>query len=190
MRIKPLLLALALSATVSGCASLPRAQQYAERPNDLGGLIYTATERMIEAAPSMAQNKPTIVATTVNIDDLNSSSTFGRLASQLVSSRLSQMGYLVMDVTYTQALELAPGTGEMVLSREASRVAAERQAQAVVAGSYAVGGDQVYLNLRLLNAADGRLLSATDVVLTLDENTRRLVASGRNLPDRRAELGR
>lgn len=184
MRVKPLLLAMALSSALAGCATLPEV----ERPRDLGSLIYMGADKMIDSAPGLAPNKPIVVATTVDGDNLNASSTFGRLTSQLVSSRLSQRGYLVRDVTYTGALVITPETGEMVLSREAVRLAAANNAQAVVAASYALGGENIYLNLRLLRADDGRVLSTADIVVPLDIDTHRLVLAGRPAAERRTQV--
>ena len=188
MRITPLLLALTLSSALAGCATFSERPALAERPRDLGGLIYMGADKMIDSAHGLSTGKPIIVATTVNVDNLDASSTFGRLASQLVSSRLSQRGFLVKDVTYTGALVVTPQTGEMVLSREASRVAAENDAQAVVAASYAVGGEKIYLNLRLLAAADGRVLSTADLIVPLDVDTHQMVVTGRPAPERRAQV--
>lgn len=185
MRIKPIIAALAVLA-LAGCATALDRPAHAERPRDLGGLIYTGADQMLDSARGLAPNKPIVVATTVNVDDLNASSTLGRLTSQLVSSRLSQRGFTVRDVTYTGGLMITPETGEIVLSREAQRVAVEHDAQAVVAASYAVGGENVYVNLRLLRAADGFLMSATDVVLPLDVDTHRMVVTGRPPAERRA----
>ena len=187
MRIGTLILAALLSTGLASCASVGQ-QHYMAPPRDLGELIYRGADKMIDNAPGLARGKPIIVATTINVDDFNGSSTFGRLASQLVSSRLSQRGYLVKDVTYTGGLMLAPETGEMVLSREAHRVAVEQDAQAIVAASYAVGGEKIYLHLRLLAAADGRVLSTADVVAPLDVDTHQMVLTGRPAPERRAQV--
>jgi len=179
-----------LALTLAGCAS--GSEQRTTYARDLGGLVYQGADRVIDtASPQLSRGKPIIVATAVNVDDLDDSSTFGRLASQLVSSRLSQRGYLVRDVTYTGALSITPETGEMVLSREAHKLAAEADAQAVVAGAYAVGGEKIYLNIRLLGAVDGRVLSATDLVVPLDPNTHRMVLTGRaSDPERRLRASR
>ena len=187
MPVKPLILALALS--LAGCATAPQQQVHS---HDLGGLIYEAADRVVDAAVNagLSRDKPIIIATSVNVDDLADSSTFGRLASQLVSSRLAQRGYMVRDVTYTQALVITPETGEMVLSREASKIAAENDAQAVVAGAYAVGGQKIYLNLRMLAASNGQVMSAVDVSVPLNEDTQRMIVTGRNDLQRRAALGR
>lgn len=189
MRIGPVILAAALVFSTSGCAINGTPQRIAYS-SSLDSLLYTAADQLIgpSSSATVALNRPIVVATSVNVDDFNESSTFGRLASQLVASRLAQRGYLVRDVTYTRALSVTPETGEMVLSRETSKLAAQYDAQAVVAGAYAVGGARIYLNLRLLDANDGRVLSTVDVAVPLNEDTQRLVMTGRNDLQRRAAL--
>jgi hypothetical protein len=66
-------------------------------------------------------------------------------------------------------------SGELVLTREASKVSAEVNAQAVIAGTYAVAGKEIYLNLRMLNAGSGEILSTADAVIPLNDNTMVLV---------------
>jgi hypothetical protein len=51
----------------------------------------------------------------------------------------------------------------------------------VVSGTYAVGVDQVHLNLKLIELTDGRILSAVDYVLPVSEWTQ---------PDTKALLGK
>jgi hypothetical protein len=191
MRVRSMLLAVALALPAAGCAALGAAPQ--PTSYSLKGSVYRAVDQIVDASDmntGIALNRPIIVATSVNVDDLSDSSTFGRLASQLVASRLTQRGYLVRDVTYTQALVVTPETGEMVLSREASKLAAQYDAQAVVAGAYAVGGEKIYLNLRVLSASDGRVLSTVDVVVPVNEDTQRMIVTGRNDLQRRAALER
>jgi hypothetical protein len=147
------------------------------RSGDLGELVYRATDRMIENMRPRPGNAgvvtpvdQVIVATVVSVDDLDSSSTLGRLASQLVLSRLTQLGYQAKDVTYLRALEISP-EGERVLSRDARRLSKDYDASAVVVGTYAVGGQTIFLNLRLLSAEDGALISTADVVIPLNDDT-------------------
>lgn len=153
-------------------ATTPSLASPAVKPDDLAGLIYTAAQTLGERAESLAKDRPIVVTTIVSVDDLKHSSTFGRLVSELVSNRLAQRGYLVRDVRYTGALELKPETGEQVLSREASEVSKRVRAQAIVAGTYAVAGRKIYVNLRLIKADNAELLSSVDVVVSLNANTR------------------
>ena len=149
---------------LSGCATAPETS-FASTPstvrppnesNNVSGIIYLAAQTLIDRAGTVDTTRPIAVATIVDVDNLTSSSTFGRLSSAVIASRISQRGYNVRDVTFTQSLMLHPQTGELVLSRDASRVVTAVNAQAVVAGTYAVGGENIYLNLRLLSADRGK----------------------------------
>lgn len=144
---------------------------------DLGRLVYGAAELLDQRSTPISKDKPIVVATMVNLDDLQHSSTFGRLAAQLVANRYEQRGYLIKDLTYTRGLVMQPGTGALVLSEDIRNIASQANAQAVIAGTYAVGGREIYLNIRLLRADDGVILSSADVVLPLDHNTEAMVAS-------------
>ena len=177
-------LSLALAATSASAGS--RAEGVSAAPQNLGppggetslgDLVYLAAQAMADRAGVLAKDRPIIVSTVVSIDDLSQSSTFGRLAAQLVANRLTQRGYLVRDVTYMRALTVQPTTGEMVLSREASKISSVTNAQAVVAGTYAVGGREIYLSLRMLRADNGELLSTADVVLPYDHNMEDLLGT-------------
>lgn len=148
---------------------------------EVGQLVYRGTDRLIANMRPRPGNAgiltpvdQVIVSTIVSVDDLDQSSTFGRVASQLVLSRLSQLGYQVRDVTYMRGLEISEA-GERMLSRDARRLSKDYNAGAVVAGTYAVSGQTIILNLRLLNAADGALISSSDVVLPLNLDTWPLV---------------
>lgn len=144
---------------------------------DLGRLIYLGAQTVVDRAGVIDRSKQILVSTMVSIDDFNESSTFGRLASQLIANRLSQRGYLVRDVTYMGALAVQPGTGELVLSRDATRLTRALDAQAIIAGTYAVAGREIFLNIRLLRADDGAIISSADVVVPLDHNTEALVVA-------------
>ncbi len=173
---------LALSTT--GCTSPgPAGQSLATTPtlarpagktDDMSHLIYVAAQTLGDRAESLAKDKPLIVTTVVSINNLKQSSPFGRLVSELIANRLEQRGYLVRDVRYMGALEIRPETGERVLSREVEKISEKIKAQAVVAGTYAVAGKEIYLDLRVLKADNAELLSSVDVVIPLDENTRGL----------------
>jgi hypothetical protein len=152
----------------AGCTTTAMADPPCNVTNErgIGHLIYLASQNLVErpTVPVM-RDRPIVVTTAVNVNDLDQSSTFGRLVSQLVASRLVQLGYLVRDVTYAHALSIKPETGELVLSRDLAKIGQELNAQAVVAASYAVIGNYVYLNIRLLRAEDGAIVSAKDVVI-------------------------
>lgn len=155
----------------------PRNDVHRASEEKLGSLVYLAAERLANTSSvPLSRDKPVLISTVVNVDDFSRSATFGRLVSELVSSRLTQQGYLVRDVTYMRALSVQPDTGELVLSRSARNISANIHAQAVVAGTFAAGGSEIYVNVRLLKADDGAVLSSVDFVIPVDWNTQRLLA--------------
>jgi hypothetical protein len=162
---------LAVGFCVSSCVAY-------RPPQNFGEFVYLATEHLTKRSASvMNKEQPVLVSTIVDIDDIERSSSFGRLASQFISSRLVQRGYTVQDVTYIRALTLKPDTGELVLSRDAAQAGKAANAQAVVAGTFAVAGEYIWLNLRLLKADDGLILASVDVAVPLDSNTEPLVGA-------------
>jgi TolB-like protein len=191
--MKPALLLLTVASTfaLAACGDIPVVQHRSAAggagiapafptsavpsTHDLGQLVYNAAELLAQRSVPLSKDRPIVVATLVDINDLNRSSTLGRLASQLVADKYSQHGYLIKDLTYTRGLEMKPGTGTLVLSEDVRNVAARNNAQAVIAGTYAVGGREIYLNLRLLRADDGAILSSADLVVPLDHNTEPMV---------------
>jgi TolB-like protein len=143
----------------------------------LPGLIYLAAQTLGDRAETLDKTRPIIVSTIVAVNNLESQSAFGKLVSQLVANRLQQRGFKVRDVTFMRALEISRETGEMVLSRDIKKLDGFANTQAVVAGTYAIGGQEIYLNLRLIDAASSTVLSSTDVVIPWNENTSALFAS-------------
>ena len=166
-----------LAALTASLALLTAAAPGMAQPApDVGDLVYQATQKMASRLPRyVLRNKPIIVTTMVSVDDLTRSSTFGRLASQLILNRLAQNGYSVRDVTYMHALDVDVRTGELVLTRDASRLSHDMGAQAVVVGTYAKGGQLIYLNLRMLDANSGLVISSADVAIPYDADTGPLV---------------
>lgn len=143
----------------------------------LPGLIYLAAQTLGDRAETLDKTRPIIVSTIVAVNNLKSESAFGKLVSQLVANRFQQRGFMVRDVTFMRALEISRETGEMVLSRDIKKLDGFANTQAVVAGTYAIGGQEIYLNLRLIDAASSMVLSSADVVIPWNENTSALFAS-------------
>lgn len=180
--MKKVLIGLSAAAILSGCGlfgsgpdvhayrcskrdAAALASRYGES-SDFGCLVYAATGKlMAKTNGPIVRNRPILVSTLVSVDDYKVTSSLGRLAGQLVASRLSQLGYTVQDATYTGALTISPESGETVLSRNVKNLGDAAKAQAVVAGTYAMVGQKVYLSIRLLRADNGMLLSSADIVL-------------------------
>lgn len=122
---------------------------------------------------------PLIVSTLVNIDRLDQSSTLGRLISEQLASRISQLGQNVVELKLRNSVFMKQNQGEFLLTREIKELASAHRAQAVVVGTYADGGDYVFVSLKLVNPANSLILSSYDYALPMNRQVRRLTSNNR-----------
>lgn len=141
---------------------------------------YEAVDKLVTTtAVPIDKNTPLLVATVVNIDSLNRSSRFGRLISEQIASRLTQLGFNVTEMKLRNDVYIREGTGELLLSRDVRDLSKNYNAQVVVVGNYAVASGYVYLTLKAVTVTDNRVIAAANYVLPLSENTQALLAQSK-----------
>ncbi len=193
MRTIPLFIAAASALVLSACDSLPRSQApeptYEQAQNlSFSTANYNAVTELMKRyqGPVSASNTgkrdganaPFIVSTLVNIDQLEQSSTLGRLISEQIASRMTQMGFGVVELKVRNSVYMKRNEGEFMLTREISDIASTHKAQAVVLGTYAESASMVYVNLKLVNPTNSQILAAYDYALPLDSMVRSLLRKG------------
>lgn len=138
---------------------------------------YYAAEKLVSNLKRpLDPAKSIIVASVVDIDNVNKSTTFGRMLSEHVASRLSLLNLSVSEVKHRNtSILVRQHEGEFILSRNTKDILPAQDAQAVFAGTYAVGQDTVYVSVRLLRATDGVILSSFDYRLEMSSDIRRLL---------------
>jgi TolB-like protein len=147
------------------------------RDTDIVTTSYAAADRLMNAAPdAVDQTKPILVTSVADIDNLDQSSAFGRIVSEQIASRLTQLGYMVVESKLRGTLAIN-ANGEFMLSRDARKIAAARSAQAVVTGSYAAGEESAYVSLKLVRLADAKVVAAFDYSVPMGPNTRSLLVT-------------
>jgi len=171
-------------ALLGGCATdtsrvvlEPSFQSVANSP--LVSTNYGVADALIEQFAGSPAGGPLIVATVVNIDALDQSSTLGRLISEHVSARLSQRGFSMIEMKFRSSIYMKRGEGELVLTREIGEVARNNKAQAVVLGSYGVSGTSVYVNMKIVQPGNNTVLAAYDYVLPNNSEIRSMLARSR-----------
>lgn len=152
------------------------------KDTDLIKANHRAGEELLDAAQqhplfgtSLIPNKPIIPASFANIDNVQTSSTFGRMVAEQVGSYFSQQGYTVTEVKLRNNIFVKEKTGELMLSREVKDIGFEHDAQAVIVGTYAVGSDSVFVTAKLVRVTDGIVLASHDYKLPLGPDTKALV---------------
>jgi TolB-like protein len=159
---------LSLPLLLAACSSTPREEtNYATvSSNQFIASNYTAADALLsQLNGKLLADKPLIMATVVNIDALEQTTTLGRLVSEQLSSRLSQGKLNMLEMKLRNNVYLKRGQGEMMLTREIGQVAQTHDAQAVVVGSYAETSDMVFVNIKVIQPNTNFVLAAHDYAL-------------------------
>lgn len=109
---------------------------------------------------------PVIVASVVSMNQLNRTSTFGRLLSEQVSARLSQLHYQVVEPKLRGDLMIRED-GEFLMTRELKEIAKSVSAQAVVVGTYVETSQDIFVNLKVVQPETNHVLAATSYAIPL-----------------------
>ena len=168
MTSRRLILAAAPASLLAGCAELPASSTVAPaaaapRQGEIGQLTYRAVDQILASAPQLPPETPFLVATVADLHDLNTSSAFGNLVSEMMRSRLAQRGLLVSEQRLRASMRVDRRQGELMLAREAAALLQRSpRAAALFTGTYAAAGQLVYVSLKLVSATDGRILGGAD----------------------------
>ncbi len=158
-------LSLALGACAAGAYYFDAGESNLIRGN------YAATDVLVAGGKVSSAGGPVLVATVVDIDQLDRSSTLGRLISEHVASRLAQKGYTVTELKMRDPVYMRTPEGELMLSREVREISAKHGAQAVAVGTYASdtrgANGVVFVSLKLVRTTDNTILGASDYALVM-----------------------
>ncbi len=112
-----------------------------------------------------AERYPLLVAAFVDAADVERVDAVGRLLAEQVASRLGQRGYAMKDIQLrAHSLVLRP-QGVLALSRCLDDVDPEAAGYAVVVGTVTTVNSRLFVNVRVVRAADGVVLAAADMDL-------------------------
>lgn len=137
---------------------------------------YTAADRLVSGSQRPIPNDaPIMVATLVKLENLTASSNFGRLVSDQLASRLTQLGYAVPEMKLRGSIFVRSGQGELLLSRDIHEIALSHHAQVILVGTYAVGADVVYVHAELIDAMTEHAISAYDYYVPMTSQVRVLL---------------
>lgn len=160
---------------LTGCATANRTVMRNTLINRAGSaadeLARTLEKPIVPGAGSI------IAASLVNVDDMQASSSFGRIVSEQIASALASAPYNfpVTEVKLRQSVFLKQQAGEFLLSREIVNVSKKHEAQAVLVGTYAVGHKSVFVSVRMVDPQTNMIVSSSDFTVPLDNNIRTLL---------------
>ena len=177
---------IALLIGMTGCTVEPsKVAQYPQFPApqsvppkpDLIETNYTAIDTMVaRIRPLLPAESKMIVATVVNINSLENTSTLGRVISEHVLGRLSQSGYGVIELKIRNQVYMKRDEGEFLLTREIRDLARTHNAQALVVGTYAEASDRLFISLKVIDVFGSRIIGAVDYSIDKDSVVRSLLS--------------
>ena len=172
------LTASALCLGLSACAtdgSRSEPTYEAAARNELVSTNYRAADVLLGQLRNLDNEGPMLVATLVNIDALERSSTLGRLVSEQVAARFAQQGRAMVELKLRHTMYMRRTEGELALTREIAEVARQHNARAILLGSYGLSGDMVFVNLKVVQPGNNLVLAAYDYALPLNREVRSLL---------------
>ena len=103
---------------------------------------------------------PVVVATLVEVDNMEQSSTFGRMVGEHIASRLAVAGVPVVELKLRNTLYMSQRGGEFMLSRELQQLTLEHKASLAVVGTYAVANQEVLVTLKAVDVTNNNIVAA------------------------------
>jgi TolB-like protein len=134
--------------------------------NLVSGSYYLADNLVFDLRRKQRESQltgPLLIASFVNVDNLEESSTAGRLLSEHIASRLAQHGYQVIEMKLNQkSIFVKKEMGEFLLSRDIKEISKTNNAVAVIVGTYGIADNRIYVTARVVRTLDSVILAASD----------------------------
>ena len=161
---------------LTGCSSLncTRLENFLGANTNLISFSYSIAESLTERSmPPLVPNHPNmpiLVTTFVNNDDLTQTSRFTRILQEHIISRLVQLDYAVKEIKLADTLNIQPGSGETILSRDLSQLSGDQQAQSILMGTISHTDRTLYISARLINPTNHNIIASDDYQICMDDN--------------------
>ena len=129
----------------------------------------SADRLLFSSRQYLVDGQPILVSTFVNIDNLEQSSSFGRVISEQISSRLSVKNVQILEPKLRNHTYMKPDVGELMLTRRISDVPQFNEVQAILVGTYYVGTKDVIVNLKLVKPETNIVIGSDNFVIPLSD---------------------
>ncbi len=165
-----MLAALALVPLLAACGPGSMRMLSSGPDTSLAGTSYAATDMLVQQSQAhLSQNTVLALGTLTDLKASDSKAPFGKIVAGQVGARLVQLGYNVHmpdDIGTVSAGDMpaSPATPVMKAPLEAApgKGVSVGNVQAMVTGHYTRGGDNVLVNLRIVDMGSGRVWGAYD----------------------------
>lgn len=145
---------------------------------DLVEVSYDATSTLQDKLTrTVPQNSLIIVSTLLNVDNLNQTSSFGRIISDQIASAFHNSGYQIIGMEMPIDLFVMQEGGALHLSDETKAILKHYHAAVLVGGVYAPGKKNTYVSLRIVDINTKNVISSTDFSVPMGPDAKKLLES-------------
>lgn len=166
-----------LVVVMAGCAQSSKPSYAGASSSPLIRANHQAADVLLQQLPSRGNTM--LIATLVNVDALDRSSTLGRMVSEQISARFTQAGQRMVEMKLRNNVYISQTQGELMLTRELHELAGTHNAQAVIVGSYGEGRDNVFINLKVIQPSTNVVLATHDYALPISDDVRMMLRTKR-----------
>ncbi|CAA9892979.1 conserved exported hypothetical protein [Candidatus Methylobacter favarea] len=164
-----------LIASMNGCAYF---RQYETKDADLVEVSYDATcELKDNLKRTLPKNSLVVVSTLLNVDNLNKTSSFGRIISDQIASAFHNSGYQIIGMEMPIDLFVMQDKGALHLSDDAKAELKPYRPAVIVGGVYAPGKKNAYVSLRIVDLHSKNIISSTDFSVPMGPDAKVLLES-------------
>jgi len=147
-----------------------------EQDADIVAASHAAADALIKQLQGKVEpNRPFLAASFVDINDLEQTTSFGRIVSQQLVTQFSNKGFVVVEMLLRKNIYIRQKGGEFLLSRAVREISKTHDAGAVIVGTYAVGARSVYITAKVIDTIDNAVLGAFDYRLPKGPDTHYLL---------------
>lgn len=154
--------------SLSSCCSLHHKGKPLTPVGEANYLIeacYEAIDELLAQHPYPEDIDRVLVSTVVDINDVRRTTMFGRVTSECLSSRLTQVNKDVIHATVRADHMLVRQEGQFLLSREVRNLAMDYNARTALVSTYGVTEHSVILSLKLVSTVEDSTLAGVDLVI-------------------------
>ncbi len=180
MRLAVLILGALAAASCQGPKVIgPEARQSRSKLDTVEMIeqVYFAVDKLLAHHPKMQDTDRVLVATAVDVNNVQKTSELGRVMTEVIQTRLTQRDHDVIHPTVREDHLLVQHDGQFLLSRDARNLAVDYNARSALVATYSVVSNSVVVSMKLVSTVENSTLAAQDFVLERTESISEMLES-------------
>ena len=148
-------------------------QLFAQLPHNSWSDMFLGTPDVV----GLEDTQRVLVATAVDVNNVKRTSMFGRVVTECLSSRTTQLDVDVITPTVREDRLVVQKGGQFLLSRDSSDLAEDYNARTALVSTYACLEQSVIVSIKLVSTVENSTLAAVDFVLEATPGVKEMLLS-------------